>query len=318
MVLELYLIPFFKYIMSNIDRELTVDEELIKFFEAGENKIESINTEDNHILPIWLNNSVLKKLLNWNFFLSFLLSCAFISIILTKFYEQIDKYIAVEKVFVYLRWFVLISLFLIILRLLFSLIRGLSKNPIKDFSRYNYGNFHQIIENLGQNKNHKELKKQEISLKIEISKRESEKEKLRLLSPSIALLIVIFIVTSLGVPNEQLELQLYGVISWGGLGIVFATFILQLIIRSSIQDISIYKESLIILEEALIIAKEQENSNHSKHQSDTVVLSKVEYQEIIEELEELDDLRAYTKAIRANDEAIPFEQAIAEIEQNRQ
>lgn len=317
MVLKLYLIPFFIYVMNNILKELTV-RELIEFFDTGKDKIEFINTEDNNILGIWSNNSVLRKLLSFNYLLSFLLTCAFISVFVIKFYEQIDKYIAVEKVFACLCWFILISLSLIILNLLFLFIKGFSKNPIKVFSKYNFDNFHQIIEKLGQNKNYEELKKEEISLKIEIGKRESRKEQLRLLSPSIALLIAIFIVTSLGVPNEQLELQLYGVISWVGLGIVFATFILQLIISSSIQDISIYKESLIILEEALIIAKEQENSNHSKHQSDTVVLSKVEYQEIIEELEELDDLRAYTKAIRANDEAIPFEQAIAEIEQNRQ
>ena len=304
--------------MSYIAEELTVTEELIKFFDTGEDKIESINTEDNNILPIWLNNSVLRKLFNWNFLLSFLLSCAFISIILTIFYEQIDKYIAVEKVFIYLCWFVLICFSLIILSLLFSFIRGLSKNPIKDFSRYNYGNFHQIIEKLSQNKNYEDLKKEEISLKIEISKRESRKEQLRLLSPSVALLIIIFIIIFLGLPNEQLELQLYGVISLVGLGIAVVIFVLQLIIWSDIRQISIYKESLIILQEALSVAKERENSNNSKRQSDTVVLSRLEYEEIIEELEELDDLRAYTKAILANDEAIPFEQAIAEIEQNRQ
>lgn len=303
--------------MSNIAEELTVTGELIKFFDTGEDKIESINTEDNNILPIWLNNSVLKKLFNWNFLLSFLLTCAFISIILTKFYEQIDKYIAVEKVFVYLGWFVLIYFSLTILSFLFSFIRGLSKNPIKKFSSYNYGKFHQIIEKLGQNKNHKDLKKEEISLKIEISKRESRKENLRLLSPSIALLIVIFIVIFLGVPNEQLELQLYGVISLVGLGIAVVTFVLQLIIWSDIRQISIYKESLIILQEALSIAKEKENSNHSRHQSDTVVLSRVEYEKLIDELEELEDIKAYDEAIAANDEAIPFEQAIAEIEQNR-
>lgn len=43
-----------------------------------------------------------------------------------------------------------------------------------------------------------------------------------------------------------------------------------------------------------------------------------EYQKILEELEELEAIRAYDLAKADNDEVIPFEQAIVEIEQERQ
>ena len=46
-----------------------------------------------------------------------------------------------------------------------------------------------------------------------------------------------------------------------------------------------------------------------------------EYKLILEELEELEELesiRAYDHAKASNDESIPFEQALKEIEQNRQ
>ncbi len=45
-----------------------------------------------------------------------------------------------------------------------------------------------------------------------------------------------------------------------------------------------------------------------------VVLDLADYQRLLEALEELDDLRAYDEAKASADEAIPLEQAIAEIE----
>jgi len=47
----------------------------------------------------------------------------------------------------------------------------------------------------------------------------------------------------------------------------------------------------------------------------SVLLSIEEYQRILEELEELEAIRAYNEAKAVHDEAIPFEQAVAEIEQ---
>ena len=48
-----------------------------------------------------------------------------------------------------------------------------------------------------------------------------------------------------------------------------------------------------------------------------VVLDMDQFQQILEELEELDDIRAYDAAKASGDEAIPFDQAMAEIDQKR-
>lgn len=48
-----------------------------------------------------------------------------------------------------------------------------------------------------------------------------------------------------------------------------------------------------------------------------VVLDMEQFQQILEELEELDDIRAYDAAKASRDEAIPFEQAIAKIRRQR-
>ena len=49
-----------------------------------------------------------------------------------------------------------------------------------------------------------------------------------------------------------------------------------------------------------------------------VILDLEQYEALTEAAEELDAIRAYDEAKAANDEAIPFEQAIREIEQARQ
>lgn len=48
-----------------------------------------------------------------------------------------------------------------------------------------------------------------------------------------------------------------------------------------------------------------------------VILTIEEYEKLIEEAEELEAIRAYDAAKAANDQAIPFEQAVDEIERGR-
>ena len=48
-----------------------------------------------------------------------------------------------------------------------------------------------------------------------------------------------------------------------------------------------------------------------------VILDLEQYEALTEAAEELDALRAYDEAKAANDEALPFEQALREIEQAR-
>ena len=47
-----------------------------------------------------------------------------------------------------------------------------------------------------------------------------------------------------------------------------------------------------------------------------VLLDIADYQKLIEELEELESLRAYDAAKASKDEAIPFEQAVEEIDRS--
>ncbi len=49
----------------------------------------------------------------------------------------------------------------------------------------------------------------------------------------------------------------------------------------------------------------------------SVLLDIDDYQRLLEELEELESIRAYDTAKASGDEVIPFEQAIAEIERER-
>ena len=48
-----------------------------------------------------------------------------------------------------------------------------------------------------------------------------------------------------------------------------------------------------------------------------VILGIEEYQRLLDALEELEAVRAFDEAKASDDEAIPFEQAIAEIERSR-
>jgi hypothetical protein len=48
-----------------------------------------------------------------------------------------------------------------------------------------------------------------------------------------------------------------------------------------------------------------------------VVLDIADYQKLLEELEELESIRAYDSAKASGDQAIPFDQAVAEIESDR-
>jgi len=48
-----------------------------------------------------------------------------------------------------------------------------------------------------------------------------------------------------------------------------------------------------------------------------VVLDIADYHKLLEEVEELESIRAYDAAKASGDKAIPFEQAVTEIEQNR-
>jgi PHD/YefM family antitoxin component YafN of YafNO toxin-antitoxin module len=48
-----------------------------------------------------------------------------------------------------------------------------------------------------------------------------------------------------------------------------------------------------------------------------VVISMAEYEKLLEELEDRDAIRAYEEAKAAGEKSVPFDEAVARIEQNR-
>ncbi len=56
---------------------------------------------------------------------------------------------------------------------------------------------------------------------------------------------------------------------------------------------------------------------NEKGEKIAVVISIEEYQKLLEELEELDDIRAYDEAKASGETPVPFDEAIARIERNR-
>ena len=55
----------------------------------------------------------------------------------------------------------------------------------------------------------------------------------------------------------------------------------------------------------------------SEGQRIAVLLDLPDYERLVEAAEELEDIRAYDEAKASGDEAIPFEQAVREIEEGR-
>jgi len=56
---------------------------------------------------------------------------------------------------------------------------------------------------------------------------------------------------------------------------------------------------------------------NEKGEKVAVVIEIQEYEKLLEELEDLEDIRAYDEAIASGESPIPFEQAIAEIKRSR-
>jgi len=72
-----------------------------------------------------------------------------------------------------------------------------------------------------------------------------------------------------------------------------------------------------VIMEIIMISIQERFVVDERGQRLSVLLDIATYRRLLEELEELESLRAYDAAKASGDEAIPFEQAVAEIEQNR-
>lgn len=56
---------------------------------------------------------------------------------------------------------------------------------------------------------------------------------------------------------------------------------------------------------------------NEKGEKTAVVISIEEYQRLLEELEELEDIRAYDEAKASGETPVPFDEAVTRIERNR-
>jgi prevent-host-death family protein len=65
------------------------------------------------------------------------------------------------------------------------------------------------------------------------------------------------------------------------------------------------------------MGKERQFVVNERGEKVAVVLSIEEYEKILEELEELEDIRAFDEAEASGETPIPFDQAIAEIKRSR-
>ena len=59
--------------------------------------------------------------------------------------------------------------------------------------------------------------------------------------------------------------------------------------------------------------KEEPSRPFKEYAGRSVVLPIAEWEQILEDLEELDDIRAYDTAIAATDESVPLDQAVREV-----
>ena len=65
------------------------------------------------------------------------------------------------------------------------------------------------------------------------------------------------------------------------------------------------------------MSKERQFVVNERGEKVAVVLSIEEYEKILEELEDIEDIRAYEEAKASGEKPIPLEQALAEIRRNR-
>ena len=78
-----------------------------------------------------------------------------------------------------------------------------------------------------------------------------------------------------------------------------------------------YADKLKVIEFLATEIDQEQTGKKIVDQSDIVIFKTANYQKIIGELEELEEIKAYDEAKASDDEVIPLEQAILEIEQNR-
>ena len=177
------------------------------------------------------------------------------------------------------------------LQLLFLSVKQSARLAISNAAAYSVNPYDKIIEKLGDNFYADDLLREELRFKLILEDRRKKANLIQKITLLLSISIVAFAIFIFGSPEEGTEIDLLSgtIVGLSGISLVLKVFLDILFEWLFQQYIDIYSKCILILQNAQIIAKEEES----------------------------DALRAYDEAILSNEEAIPFEQAIAEIEQNR-
>ena len=174
-------------------------------------------------------------------------------------------------------------------------IEWIRKDAINKIRKYDLSYYYNLIDRLGNNFEYKYLNQEEIRFEAIIRQRKNQKTLFKSNNPYLAIFLVVIAISILGFPNldrDNTIALLYGAIV-GVSGIVaIVKNVLDTCTEHLYKDIDIYEQCVLILQKAQIIAAEKEAE------------------------EEAEDIYAYDRAIADNDEAIPFEQATLEIDNN--
>lgn len=154
-------------------------------------------------------------------------------------------------------------------------------------ANYKLEPYRQVIKDLGESFDEEDLNREELRFELIIEERKKILNKTKQANPLLAVLLIALTLWIFGTPEKNTELNfLYGTVV-GIPGVVFITkVLLDLFLYSVSEDIDIYKKCIFILRKAQFIAKKEQE----------------------------DAIQVYENAINLDDEILPFESAISEIE----
>ena len=263
-----------------------IQRELYSFFDENQDKLKrkrakkSLNALDTLLQNRWF-------LVIWALTITLFLS------IVTLFILDILKWL-IQFLFICFLGLLLVFItysFYKELQLLFLSVKQRARLVISNAAAYSVNSYDKIVEKLGENFYADDLQREELRFKLILDDRRKKANLIQKITLLLSISIIALGIFIFGSPEEGTEIDLLSgtIVGLSGISLVLKVFLDILFEWFFQQYIDVYNKCIFILQNAQIIAREEES----------------------------DALRAYDEAILSNDEAIPFEQAIAEIEQNR-
>ncbi len=143
-------------------------------------------------------------------------------------------------------------------------LKAVSLQPVEQIKKYNANNYLDLISEIGKSESSTKIKEAEIFFKLQLIKRNNNVRGMTNALPFLAASIVLFILQYFAIINltinQDFPTWLNNSVSLivGMATILIA--ILQLLIYVLSRDIAIYNEYILILQEALSIAKDKEST----------------------------------------------------------